>query len=98
MGCAVAFQGLVLVVLTTDLALHEVLKVVWQLVQDTSSLQSGVNLRSFSRMDPVEEFRLETGTVLLPPSGNKQSNLGVAESWCQILCPCGLGAGAQTGR
>jgi len=30
-------------------------------LQETSSLQSAVSLRSFSRMDPVQEFNLEAG-------------------------------------
>lgn len=34
-------------------------------LQETSSLQSGVSLRSFSRMDPVQEFNLEAGMGLL---------------------------------
>lgn len=35
-------------------------------MQETSSLNSGVTLRGFSHMDPVEEFKLEAGTVTAP--------------------------------
>lgn len=35
------------------------------ILQETSSLQSGVGLRVFSHMNPVQEFRLAAGTILL---------------------------------
>ena len=31
------------------------------MMQDTSSLHSGVTLRAWSHMDPIEEFKLEAG-------------------------------------
>ncbi|KAL0045095.1 hypothetical protein WJX82_008171 [Trebouxia sp. C0006] len=34
-------------------------------LRETSSLQSGVSLRSFSRMDPVQEFNLEAGATFV---------------------------------
>ena len=39
-----------------------------EFLKDTSNLQSGVALRSFSRMEPLDEFRLDAGeaTLLTP--------------------------------
>ena len=42
------------------------------MVQETSSLQSAVSLRSFSRMDPIEEFNLEAGMGQTQLSASKR--------------------------
>lgn len=33
------------------------------MMQETSSLHSGVSLRAFSHLDPIEEFKLEAGNI-----------------------------------
>ncbi|DBA84483.1 TPA: hypothetical protein ACH3X1_006102 [Trebouxia sp. C0004] len=44
----------------------ETLDDIWMhFLRETSSLQSAANLRSFSRMDPVQEFNLEAGATFV---------------------------------